>query len=82
MTPRRILRQHAPRYRVPMNPIRDVCLPLAGSTWAVHHGTDDGLRLIFPVTCADLPRVSEQESKILLCQVLERSAPQRGLIFA
>ena len=71
--PRRTLRQQAPRYRVPMDAIRDICLPLAEGMWAVHHGTEGGPRLIFPVTRADIPRVSEQESKILLCQVLERS---------
>jgi hypothetical protein len=54
-----------------MNPIDQLCLPLAEKLWAVHGDVTGGPRLIFPFKRTDVVRVSEQESKILLCQVLE-----------
>lgn len=57
----------------PMHPVEDLCHPLAESMWSVHGDLDDGPRLIFPFKRTDIVRVSEQESKVLLCQVLERS---------
>jgi hypothetical protein len=54
-----------------MKPVEDLCRPLARNLWSVHGDLDGGPRLIFPVKRSDIVRVSEQESKILLCQVLE-----------
>lgn len=57
-----------------LDPIESLCSPLAQAMWSVHSVTENGgSRLIFPFKRTDTARVSEQESKILLCQVLERS---------
>lgn len=56
-----------------MNPIEEICTPLAEKMWLIHRDAETGPRLIFPAKRTDVVRVSEQESKILLCQVLEGS---------
>jgi hypothetical protein len=64
------------RTRLPdvMDPIESLCNPLAQAMWSVHNPLENGgPRLIFPFKRTDTARVSEQESKILLCHVLERS---------
>lgn len=45
---------------------------VAESLWAMHHGRAGAPSLIFPTTRDGAPRVSEQESKILLSRWLER----------
>jgi hypothetical protein len=54
-----------------MNLVGEICVPLSERMWAVHAGSSDGPRLIFPFSRSDAVRVSEQESKILLCHLLE-----------
>lgn len=57
-----------------LDPIESLCSPLAQAMWSIHTPMENGgPRLIFPFKRTDNARVSEQESKILLCQVLERS---------
>lgn len=56
-----------------MNVIEDLCKPLAEKLWGVHTEVDGGPHLIFPSKRDLATRVSEQESKIMLCQVLEAS---------
>ena len=52
---------------------KDLCLPVAELLWAIHGSADTGPRLIFPFKRNDSDRVSEQESRVLMCQVLEKS---------
>ena len=46
---------------------------VAASLWAVYHNRPDAPRLIWPLKRDDTTRVSEQESKILITQWLERN---------
>jgi len=50
-----------------------IAMPLAERMWAVQRADTDGPRLIFPFSRTDVARVSEQESRVLLCQLLEQS---------
>lgn len=56
-----------------MDVVEDLCKPLAGKLWGVHTEVEGGPHLIFPSKRDLATRVSEQESKIMLCQVLEAS---------
>jgi hypothetical protein len=49
-----------------------LCRDVAASLWAVYHDRPGAPRLIFPVNRNGSVRVSEQESKILISQWLER----------
>jgi len=53
--------------------IDELCLPLAVRLWAMYANDESGPRLILPSKRDASLRVSEQESKILLCEVLEDS---------
>jgi len=50
-----------------------LCREVAASLWAVYHKRPDAPRLIWPAKRDDSTRVSEQESKILITQWLERN---------
>ena len=49
-----------------------LCREVAASLWAVYHKRPDAPHLIWPAKRDDSTRVSEQESKILITQWLER----------
>jgi len=53
--------------------IDELCLPLAVRLCAMYANDESGPRLILPSKRDASLRVSEQESKILLCEVLEDS---------
>jgi len=48
-----------------------ICRPLAERLWAVYRDEVDGPSLILPAKRDGSRRVSEQESKILLCQIAD-----------
>jgi len=50
-----------------------LCREVAESLWAVYHERPDATHLIWPAKRDDSTRVSEQESKILITQWLERN---------
>jgi hypothetical protein len=50
-----------------------LCREVAASLWAVYHERPDATHLIWPAKRDDSTRVSEQESKILITQWLERN---------
>ncbi|WP_104193805.1 hypothetical protein [Cryobacterium sp. M25] len=56
-----------------MDVVEDLCHPLSQQMWSVHGDLDNGPSLIFPFKRTGTVRVSEQESRVLLCQVLESS---------
>jgi hypothetical protein len=58
---------------MPLNDLRTMCMELSELLWAVHKAEGSGLRLIFPKRRDGVTRISEQESKMILCQLLERS---------
>ena len=58
---------------VPLNDLRSMCVEVSELLWAIHRAESTGPRLIFPRKRDGVTRVSEQESKMLLCQLLEKS---------
>lgn len=52
--------------------VKELCIPLAEALWGIYHGDLGSAHLIFPHNGTSR-RVSEQESRILLCQILERA---------
>jgi len=50
-----------------------LCREVAASLWAVYHKRPDAPHLILPLKRDDSKRVSEQDSKILITQWLERN---------
>lgn len=57
--------------------VNELCIPLAEGLWRIYHGEPGAAHLIFPRKHRLEPpvgysrRISEQESRILLCQILE-----------
>jgi hypothetical protein len=56
-----------------MDVVTELVEPLAAKLWSIYSNEHDGPHLIFPSYRTDAARISEQESKIMLCQVLEAS---------
>ena len=55
--------------------IRQLCVDVSRGLWAMRERADDAPHLIFPVkslASGHATRVSEQESRVLMCQALER----------
>jgi len=53
--------------------LADLATALATLLWAVHRNDPEGPRLLMPMKRDSSTRVSEQESKILLCGLLEKT---------
>jgi hypothetical protein len=56
----------------------ELCREVAESLWRIYHDRPDALHLIWPAYRDDSWRVSEQESKIVITQWLER----RGIVYS
>jgi len=57
-----------------LDDLRRLCVELSELLWKVHKSDGAGPRLIFPARRDGIARISEQESRILLCQLLESSS--------
>ena len=58
---------------MPLDQLRTLSVDVSGLLVAVHQGRESAPRIIFPRKRDGHTRISEQEAKVLLCQVLDRS---------